>query len=91
LKGFQSYIRATGFPITINRGNKIETFFFYLLQFLNQDLLVLSSPKKGSFQSLQRENLAIGTVLFTMNIFGDTSYVGEFGEYRQRMKDGWEQ
>lgn len=48
-------------------------------------------PKKGLFQCLQRENLAIGTVLCTINIFGDTFYVREFGEYRQRMKDRWEQ
>ena len=48
-------------------------------------------PRKGLFQCLQRENLAIGTVLCTISIFGDTFYVREFGEYRQRMKDRWEQ
>ena len=48
-------------------------------------------PQKRSFQCLQREILAIGTVLCTINIFGDTFYVREFGEYRQRMKDRWGQ
>ena len=75
----------------MNKGHKIETFFILFVVVLKSGFTCPFVPKKGLFQCLQPENLAIGTVLCTINIFGDTFYVREFGEYRQRMKDRWEQ